>query len=184
MVALGHERLPLRDAGVGLRRGSAGQLLGCALAVAALAATAACAAPRVAAPGEVAFDTAVVWVRQGADSARATVEVAETRAQHEVGLAGRSTLAPEWGMLFLFDPPRPADDGFWMWRTSIPLDIAYLGADGIIHGIQAMDPCLAASQDDCRGYFPDAPYAAALEMRRGWFSRNAIGVGATVRLER
>ena len=71
-----------------------------------------------------------------------------------------------------------------MWRTSIPLDIAYIGADGIVHAIQAMDPCAAAAQDDCPGYFPDAPYSAALEMARGWFSRNGIGAGAAIRVER
>lgn len=184
MVALGHERLPLRDAGLRLKPRSARRLLVWHLAAAPLCAAAACAGPRAAAPGEVAFDTAVAWVVQGADSARASVELAETRAQHEVGLAGRTTLGPGRGMLFLFDPPRSADEGFWMWRTSVPLDVAFIGADGIIHGIRAMDPCSAPSQDDCPGYFPDAPYASALEMGRGWFSRNGIGVGASVRLER
>lgn len=184
MVALGHERLPVRHAGLRLKRGSTHELFGCALTAAALAAAAACAAPRAAAPGEVAFESAVVWIRQGTDSTHATVEVAETRAQHEVGLAGRATLEPASGMLFLFDPPRSADDGFWMWRTGIPLDIAYIGADGVIHGIQSMDPCTAASRDDCPGYFPDAPYTAALEMGRGWFSRSGIRVGAVVRVER
>jgi hypothetical protein len=71
-----------------------------------------------------------------------------------------------------------------MWRTSIPLDIAFVGGDGVIHGIEAMDPCTAAVQDDCPGYFADAPYASALEIGRGWLGRNGIGVGATVRVER
>jgi hypothetical protein len=86
-------------------------------------------------------------------------------------------------MLFLFDPPRPADEGFWMWQTPIPLDIAFIDADGVILRILGMDPCAAPSQDDCPGYFAEAPYAAALEVSRGWFARSGIGVGASVRVD-
>ncbi|HUF75526.1 MAG TPA: DUF192 domain-containing protein [Longimicrobiales bacterium] len=132
---------------------------------------------------EVAFDTAVVWVRQGPDSVRAVVAVAASRAQHEVGLAGRAALEPESGMLFRFQPPRTAEEGFWMWRTSFPLDIAFIGSNGVIHGILGMDPCTSASQEDCPRYFAEAPYAAALEMSRGWFARHGIEAGATVRVE-
>ena len=183
MVALRHERLPLRDAGLRLRRRPAHALVSCASAAAVLGAVAACASPGRIEPGEVSFDTAVVWVRQGGDSARALVEVAATSAQHEAGLAGRAALDPGSGMLFRFQPPRSADEGFWMWRTGFPLDIAFIGSDGVIHEILAMEPCVGASQDDCPGYFAEEPYATALEMSRGWFARNGIDVGATVRVE-
>lgn len=149
----------------------------------ALAAVSGCAQPGVVAPAAVTFDTATVWLREGADSTRLVVEVAASRAQHEVGLAGRTSLAPDSGMLFLFDPPRSADEGFWMWQTPIPLDIAFIDASGAILRILGMDPCVAPSQDDCPGYFAEAPYAAALEVSRGWFARNGIGVGASVRVD-
>jgi uncharacterized membrane protein (UPF0127 family) len=87
-------------------------------------------------------------------------------------------------MLFLFDPPRGADEGFWMWRTRMSLDIAFIDGAGVILEILGMDPCRAASQDDCPGYFSAAPYAAALEMSRGWFARRGVGPGASVRVER
>ena len=183
MVSLGHERLSLRDAGGGLRGSAARALVLGAAAAAASGAVGGCASAGGAAPSAVRFDSAVVWVRQGGDSARALVEVAATRAQHEVGLAGRTGLAAESGMLFRFQPPRSADECFWMWRTRFPLDIAFIGSDGVIHGIVGMDPCTASSQDDCPGYFADAPYAAALEMGRGWFARHGLGVGAAVREE-
>ena len=149
----------------------------------ALATLGACAAPAAVSPADVPFDSAAVWLRQGADSTRAVVEVAASRAQHEVGLAGRTSLDPDAGMLFLFDPPRPPDEGFWMWRTPIPLDIAFIDANGAILRILEMEPCTAPSQDDCPGYFAEAPYAAALEMSRGWFARNGIRVGAAVRVD-
>ncbi len=154
-----------------------------ALLALALAAVSGCAQPGGVSPAAVAFDTATVWLREGADSTRLVVEVAASRAQHELGLAGRTSLAPDSGMLFLFDPPRPADEGFWMWRTPIPLDIAFIDASGAILRILGMDPCAAPSQDDCPGYFAEAPYAAALEVNRGWFARNGIRVGASVRVD-
>jgi hypothetical protein len=149
----------------------------------ALVTLGACAPPGGISPADVTFDTATVWLRVGADSTGLVVEVAASRAQHEVGLAGRTFLAPDSGMLFLFDPPRPADEGFWMWQTPIPLDIAFIDADGVILRILGMDPCAAPSQDDCPGYFAEAPYAAALEVSRGWFARSGIGVGASVRVD-
>jgi uncharacterized membrane protein (UPF0127 family) len=155
------------------------------LAASALGAWAlyACAVPRGVSPDDVAFDTATVWVRQGTDSARLVVEVAASREQQEAGLAGRASLDPGSGMLFLFGSPRSAEEGFWMWRTNVPLDIAFIDADGVIQGILSMEPCRAAFQDDCPGYFPDSPYVAALEVSRGWFERNGIEVGTLVRWE-
>jgi uncharacterized protein len=182
VVPLRNERVPVGDARIGLKPPAASGAR-VPLALAALLATCACAPPGGVAPGGVTFDSATVWVRQGSDSARAAVEVASTRAQHEVGLAGRTTLAPDAGMLFLFDPPRTADEGFWMWRTTVALDIAFIGADGVIQSVQSMEPCAAASRDDCPGYFSEAPYAAALEVSRGWFERHRLGVGASVRVD-
>lgn len=152
--------------------------------VTALIGLAACASPNLLPPADVTFDTVVVWVRQGADSARAVVELAASRPQHEVGLAGRTTLDPESGMLFLFDATREPDEGFWMWRTPVQLDIGFIGSDGVIHGIREMEPCTARSQDDCPRYFAAAPYSAALEMSGGWFARHGVRVGASVRVER
>jgi uncharacterized protein len=149
----------------------------------AFATLGACAAPGAVSPTDVTFDSAAVWLRQGADSTRIVVEVAASRAQHEVGLAGRTSLGPDAGMLFLFEPPRSADEGFWMWRTAVPLDIAFIDSNGVILRILGMEPCPAPSQDDCPGYFAEAPYAAALEMSRGWFARNGIEAGAAVRVE-
>lgn len=147
-----------------------------------LATLGACAPPASIPPGAVSFDSATVWIRHGADSTRVVIEVAASRAQHEAGLAGRPSLDPDSGMLFVFDPPRSADEGFWMWRTRVPLDIAFIDGDGVIIGILRMDPCSAATQDDCPGYFAEAGYASALEMTRGWFSRYGIEPGSSVRV--
>ena len=47
----------------------------------------------------------------------------------------RESLAPDRGMIFPHDQPRPAS--FWMKNTLIPLDIIFVRADGTIARIAA-----------------------------------------------
>lgn len=54
------------------------------------------------------------------------LEGAETQAEREKGLSGRSNLQPYRGMLFVFD--REEQQCFWMKNTLIPLDIIWFDA--------------------------------------------------------
>ncbi len=63
------------------------------------------------------------------------VEIADDDAERERGLMYRTALAPDRGMLFLFDDA--ASRAFWMKNTYIPLDILYIGDDGRILSIAA-----------------------------------------------
>ena len=47
----------------------------------------------------------------------------------------RQSLAPDRGMIFPYDTPRPAS--FWMKNTLIPLDMIFVRADGTIARIEA-----------------------------------------------
>ncbi len=128
----------------------------------------------------LAFDTAEVVVEQDGRSARVLVEVAESQQEKQFGLSRRDHLAPESGMLFLFDEPRAGDDGFWMWRTEIPLDIAFIDSLGVVVRVMQMPPCTATRVEACPEYEPGSPYASALEMNMGWFAEKGFSEGMTV----
>lgn len=147
----------------------------------AIAAVYGCATPSLSLPAApVTFERATVWVHQPPDSVRLTVEIADTEARHEAGLAGRASLGPDEGMLFRFSAMRSPDDGFWMYGTPFPLDIAFLDPNGTVLQVLPMSACTAVDSDDCPGYFPEVEYASALEVNQGWFLRRDIRVGARV----
>lgn len=106
-----------------------------------------------------------------------TVEVARTPAERSRGLMDRERLAPNAGMLFFYNNQRRADHGFWMYRTLIPLDIAYLDRDGTIGAIRPMVPCPSDQGRDCPTYEAGVPFYRALEMNLGYFESQGIGVG-------
>ncbi len=125
-------------------------------------------------PKAPAWPTASISVRDASQSAGLSVEIANTESRREQGLMYRQSLDDSHGMLFLF--PGDVRDGFWMQNTYIPLDIAYIGADGrvleIVHG-KALDQTVL---------YPSQPYRYALEVADGWFVRHGLGVGSTLSL--
>ena len=78
------------------------------------------------------------------------------------------------GMLFVYG--WETDVGYWMRNTIIPLDIAYIRADGVIDSIRTMEPL------DETGYPPDGPYQFALEVNAGTFAELGVQAGDVVEL--
>lgn len=131
----------------------------------------------------IPFDTAEVWVHKNADSIRLLVELAVTPEQRSFGLMDRPHLDSLSGMLFLYDEAQPGDRGFWMFRTRMPLDIAFLDSAGVINRILTMQPCPSDQHPRaCPSYPPGVPYWSALEVNAGWFRRHGVGVGVRVGL--
>ena len=104
-------------------------------------------------------------------------EIAMTRHQIATGMMFRSQILETEGMLFVFGSPMRAS--FWMHNVLIPLTCAYIDPDGVILEIREMKA------------MDDTPIAAltenvqyVLEMKQGWFERNKVTVGTTVRTER
>jgi hypothetical protein len=123
------------------------------------------------------FDTATVRVGAAKDTTRLTVLLAESEAQRTMGLMERRSLAANAGMLFLYATTQPSTPGYWMFRTRIPLDIAFVDSIGRIVSIQTMQPCTSELAQSCPDYPAGAAYRAALEVNAGFFARNAIHIG-------
>jgi uncharacterized protein len=132
----------------------------------------------------VEFDTATAYVITGEDTFRLHVDIAEREDQRSYGLMERPVLPPESGMIFLYRERQPADAGFWMYRTRIPLDIAFFDDDGTIVAVRQMDPCPHVDPRGCPSYEPGVPYHGALEVNRGYFSARGLGIGDRVTLNR
>jgi uncharacterized membrane protein (UPF0127 family) len=153
------------------------------ISVATLA-LAACERPEPDFVSPVAFDTATAWIRGEADSVSLLVEVARSSAQKSFGLMERPALDSMSGMIFVYDADQPASAGFWMFRTKIPIDIAFIDSAGVIVKLLAMDPCESEMYASaCETYVPNEPYRAALEVNAGWFVQHGVGEGSVVRLE-
>jgi uncharacterized membrane protein (UPF0127 family) len=129
----------------------------------------------------MAFDTATIRA-VGRDTTRLTVQLAESEAQRTMGLMERRTLAPDAGMLFLYGSTQPDSNAFWMFRTRIPLDIAFIDSAGTIRTVLTMQPCASDLAAGCPSYPPTAPYRAALEVNAGYFAHQHLGVGDRVLL--
>jgi uncharacterized membrane protein (UPF0127 family) len=91
----------------------------------ALAASAAIATP---ARAVVTFEKGELTIESDGKSHRFAIEIARTPEQAQQGLMFRTRLAPDAGMLFLYDPPQPV--AMWMFQTLIPLDMLFLELNG------------------------------------------------------
>jgi hypothetical protein len=101
-----------------------------------------------------------------------TAEVAASDPSRTRGLMFREFLAPNHGMLFVFD--QKAIHCMWMRNTLLPLSVAFVDDDGTIVNIEDMAPRTETSHCARR------PVRFALEMEKGWFAKRGIGPGATL----
>ena len=99
--------------------------------------------------------------------------VADRPDTRQTGLMFRKEMAPNDGMLFVFE--RPSDQCFWMKNTLIPLSIAFLADDGRIVNVEEMK---AQTLD---GHCSKEPVRFALEMNQGWFKAKGLAAGHKVR---
>ena len=109
----------------------------------------------------------------GADTIHLRVELATTSQEQTLGLMERRQLADSAGMLFVYSAEQPATAGFWMFRTRIPLDIAFIDSLGTIVAVRHMVPCTSTLAEGCPWYAPDVPYRAALEVGAGYLAQHS-----------
>jgi len=102
-----------------------------------------------------------------------TAELASTTQSRSVGMMFRQSVAPNHGMLFLFEDK--GQQCFWMRNTLLPLSIAFIADDGTILQIADMAPkseALHCSQE---------PVRYALEMEQGWYAKKGALAGTKIR---
>jgi uncharacterized membrane protein (UPF0127 family) len=101
------------------------------------------------------------------------VEIADTPSKHSQGLQGRESLSPGAGMLFDFKSPQSVF--FWMKNTLVPLDMIFIGANGLIINIARQTTPLSLA------VIPSAePARAVLEILGGQAGRLGIVKGDRV----
>ena len=111
-----------------------------------------------------------VSVRGEFGTARFTVAVADDHAERAQGLMFVEQMATMEGMLFVYD--RPQSVSFWMRNTLIPLDMVFVGADGVIDNIHAM-----AQPLDETGIFGGDEIQYVLEINGGMAERLGLEPG-------
>lgn len=100
---------------------------------------------------------------------RIEAEVAATDQSRQVGLMNRKAMAPQHGMLFVFNHENT--HCMWMRNTLLPLSVAFMDAGGTIINIEDMQP---QTEDN---HCARRPARFALEMNLGWFAQRGIKPG-------
>lgn len=101
-------------------------------------------------------------------------EVATSEAEHQQGLMFRDKMAPNAGMVFVFD--QPASQCMWMKNTLLPLSVAFIDGEGKIVNIEDMQPQTLDNHCSTKG----VAVRYALEMNLGWFKKNNIKAGTSI----
>lgn len=104
--------------------------------------------------------------------ARLEVEVASRAAERQQGLMGRTELAADAGMLFVF--PERQRQCLWMKNTLLPLSAAFLDEAGRVINLVDLHP------HDLTVRCSSRPARYAVEANQGWFRRHGVVPGSRV----
>ena len=116
----------------------------------------------------------------GSRLATVAVTIADDGSERYTGLSNTSSLAPNEGMLFVYEAE--GDHTFVMRRMDFPLDIVFIDANGTVTRIHhAPVPPEGTSGDELQPYPGRGKYV--LEVNRGWTNRTGLDVGDSVRVD-
>lgn len=131
------------------------------------------------AANDLAQELPWVDVRLGETPLR--VMIARTEQEKRTGLMFRRNLAPDEGMLFVYDTPHQMT--FWMKNTLLPLDLVFFGPDlTVTEFIEGMVPGVGRSDDELPRYTSTGPAQYALELASGSVRRLGITPGLSLEI--
>ena len=119
---------------------------------------------------------AEISIGQGIASTTILVDVADTVALRERGLGGRTYMAENQGMFFVFDVPEPY--GFWMKDMFIPIDIIWL--DKNLKVIYVKEDVLPSTYPE--SFAPKTPAFYVLEVTSGFSHRHNVKIGDVIKV--
>ena len=120
-----------------------------------------------------ACDPGRIEIRTGEGVRTFTIEIADEPAEQARGLMFRPSMAPDAGMLFIFDPPSRAS--FWMRNTMIPLDMLFIDDTGTVESI-----AVRMDTYSTRASASEGPVRAVLEINGGLSEKLGIVPGVQV----
>ncbi|MFZ2556208.1 MAG: DUF192 domain-containing protein [Minisyncoccia bacterium] len=105
------------------------------------------------------------------------IQVVDSEATRQRGLSGIPDLAPDQGMLFVFE-----EDGmysFWMHDMLFSIDILWLAADGrVVHIEKDLSP-----ESYPQSFTSHSPARYVLEVPAGFSDKHGIIIGSSASLE-
>lgn len=145
-------------------------LLGAALLVATLASC----GDQPAAPAAPKTVNDYFPIKVGAQTVR--MQIAALPPEVQRGLMFRQSLGRDEGMLFVFT--RTEQMSFWMRNTTIPLDIGFFDAQGVLREIYPLHPL---DERSVTSRARDLKFA--LEVNQGWFKERGVKPGDQLDLD-
>ena len=113
-------------------------------------------------------------IRQDGNEFIVKAEIAEKTEDRNHGYMERKNIPDGTGMLFVFEKDQILS--FWMKNTPHPLSIAYIDSNGIIRDIFDMQPfSLETIASTTKARY-------ALEVPQGWFAKEGIEVGDSLKI--
>lgn len=110
------------------------------------------------------------------DNVTLKVAIADDEAEKELGLSNHKDLAPQEGMLFVYD--QPGSYGIWMKEMDFSIDIIWLDARAsVVHIETDVSP-----QTYPKVFYSDEPAQYILEANAGFAEDHGIQEGDTAKL--
>lgn len=103
------------------------------------------------------------------------VDVVRTPIAQARGLSGRTLLAANAGMLFIFDAPQLT--GFWMKDMFFPIDIIWITDNRVVGFVEHAQP---DDRPERTIYYPPVSIDTVLEVPSGTITRSGIHIGDAV----